>query len=231
MWSYLMGRGLVDPVDDMRATNPPSNPELLDALAQEFVDHKYDVKHLLRTICNSRVYQLSSVPNEFNRDDRQNHARYYARRLPAEVLLDAVDQACGTKTEFNKVRQGTRAVELPHEGFDSFFLTVFDRPPRTSPCECARGSGATLTQVLHLANSPDVEDKIAAEDGRIAKRIEAKTPPEKIVEEIYLATLARRPTAEEKKVIAEVSTGVEAKAVLEDLLWTLLNSREFLFNH
>jgi hypothetical protein len=231
MWSYLMGRGLVDPVDDMRATNPPSNPELLDALAGDFVKHKYDVKHLLRTICNSRVYQLSSVPNEFNRDDRQNHARYYARRLPAEVLLDAVDQACGTKTEFNKVRQGTRAVELPHEGFDSFFLTVFDRPPRTSPCECARGSGATLTQVLHLANSPDVEDKIAAEDGRIAKLIEAKTPPEKIVEEIYLATLARRPTAEEKKVIAEVSTGVEAKAVLEDLLWTLLNSREFLFNH
>jgi hypothetical protein len=231
MWSHLLGRGLVDPVDDMRATNPPSNPELLDALAQDFVGHKYDIKYLLRTICNSRVYQLSSVPNEFNREDRQNHARYYARRLPAEVLLDAVDQACGTKTEFNKVRQGTRAVELPHEGFDSFFLTVFDRPPRTSACECARGSGATLSQVLHLANSAEVEDKIAAEQGRISKLIEAKTPPEQIVEEVYLATLARRPTAEEKKVVAEMSAGSEAKAVLEDLLWTLLNSREFLFNH
>jgi hypothetical protein len=231
MWSYLLGRGLVDPVDDLRATNPPSNPELLDALAKDLIAHKYDIKNLLRTICRSRTYQLSSVPNDFNRDDRQNHARYYARRLPAEVLLDALDQACGTKTEFNKVRQGARAVDLPHEGFDSFFLSVFDRPARTSACECARGSGATLTQVLHLANSPEVEDKIAAEGGRIARLIESKVEPERAVEEIYLSALARLPTAPERKAVAELFAGREAKEALEDLLWTLLNSRELLFNH
>jgi hypothetical protein len=231
MWSYLMGRGLVDPVDDMRATNPPSNPELLDALAKDFVAHKYDVKHLLRTICNSRTYQLSSAPNDHNRQDRQNHARYYARRLMAEVLLDAVDQACGTRTAFNKVRQDARAVDLPHEGFDSFFLDVFNRPQRITACECARGSGASLTQVLHLANSPEVEDKIAADNGRVARLLADGVPPDKAVEELYLAALARYPTSEEKKVVAELFPGREPKRVLEDLLWTLVNSREFLFNH
>jgi hypothetical protein len=231
MWSYLMGRGLVDPVDDMRETNPPSNPELLDALAKDFIAHKYDVKHLLRTICNSRTYQLSAVPNEYNRQDRQNHARYYAKRLIAEVLLDSVDQACGTHTEFNKVRQDARAVDLPHDNFDSFFLTVFNRPQRITACECARSSGASLSQVLHLANSPEVEDKIAAEQGRVAKLVAAKVPADKAVEELYLAALSRYPTAAEKKVVAEMFPGREPKRVLEDLLWSLLNSREFLFNH
>jgi hypothetical protein len=231
MWSYLMGRGLVDPVDDMRETNPPSNPELLDALAKDFVAHKFDVKHLLRTICNSRTYQLSSVPNDYNAQDRQNHARYYARRLMAEVLLDSVDQACGTKTDFNKVRQGARAVDLPHDGFDSFFLTVFNRPQRITACECGRSSGASLPQVLHLANSSEVEDKIAAEKGRVAKLVAAKVPAAKAVEELYLAALARYPTAEEQQVIADMLKGREPKRVLEDLLWTLLNSREFMFNH
>jgi hypothetical protein len=231
MWSYLMGRGLVDPVDDMRETNPPSNPELLDALARDFVAHHFDVKHLLCTICNSRTYQLSSVPNASNARDRQNHARYYARRLMAEVLLDGLDQACGTRTEFNKVRQGTRAVGLPHDGFDSFFLTVFNRPERITACECARSGGASLPQVLHLANSSEVEDKIAADDGRVARLINTKVPTEKAVEELYLAALARYPTAEERQVVAEMLKGREPKRVLEDLLWSLLNSREFLFNH
>jgi hypothetical protein len=231
MWSYLMGRGLVDPVDDMRETNPPSNPELLNALAQDFVKHKFDVKHLLRTICNSRTYQLSSVPNASNRRDRQNHARYYARRLIAEVLLDSVDQACGTRTEFNKVPRKARAVHLPHDGFDSYFLAVFDRPVRTSPCECARSSAASLTQVLHLVNSPEIEDKIAAEKGRIAQVVAAKATEERAVEEVYLAALSRFPTAEEKNVVLAEVKKRDLRRALEDLLWTLLNSREFLFNH
>ncbi len=231
MWSYLMGRGLVDPVDDMRETNPPSNPELLDALAKDFIAHRFDVKHLLRTVCNSRTYQLSSTPNENNAEDRQNHARFYARRLMAEVLLDSVDQACGTKTDFQKVPQDSRAVDLPHDGFDSFFLTVFNRPERITACECGRSSGASLPQVLHLANSSEVEDKIAAEKGRVAQLVAAKVPPAKAVEELYLAALARYPTAEEQQVVAEMLKGREPKRVLEDLLWTLLNSREFLFNH
>ena len=153
IWGHLLGRGLVDPVDDMRETNPPSNPELLDALAQDFIKHKFDVKHIIRTICNSRTYQLSSTPNPQNESDKQNHARYYGRRLIAEVLHDGVDQLCGTRTQFSKMSKQARAVDLPHEGFGSYFLDVFDRPPRSSACECARSTGASLSQVLHLACS------------------------------------------------------------------------------
>jgi hypothetical protein len=232
MWGHLLGRGLVDPVDDMRETNPPSNPELLDALAKDFVKHKFDVKHLLRTICNSRTYQLSSVPNEYNRHDKQNHARYYGKRLIAEVFLDAVDEVCGSRTYFNKMSRQARAVDLPHEGFGSYFLDVFDRPPRSSACECARSCGANLSQVLHLANSSEVEDKIANGDGRVAKLIKAKATPEKAVEELYLAAFARYPTTKEKQTaLAYLSERKDLRRGLEDLVWALLNTREFMFNH
>jgi hypothetical protein len=232
MWGHLLGRGLVDPVDDMRETNPPSNPELLDALARDLIDHKFDVKHLLRTICNSRTYQLSAVPNEHNRHDRQNHARYYGKRLIAEVFLDAVDQVCGTRTGFNKMSRQARAVDLPHEAFGSYFLDVFDRPPRSSACECARSNGASLSQVLHLTNSPEVEDKIGAGDGRVAKLVQAKTPPDKAIEELYLAALARYPGDEERKQALDyVARKKDLRHGLEDLAWALLNSREFMFNH
>jgi hypothetical protein len=232
MWGHLMGRGLVDPVDDMRETNPPSNPELLDALAKDFVEHKFDVKHLLRTICNARVYQLSSVPNEVNQHDKQNHARYYGKRLIAEVLLDAVDQVCGTRTTFNRMSRQARAVDLPHEAFGSYFLDVFDRPPRSSACECARSNGASLSSVLHLTNSPEINDKISAGTGRVAKLVQEKASPEKAVEEIYLAAFARLPTADEKeKALAYVQKDKDPRRGLEDLVWALINTREFIFNH
>jgi hypothetical protein len=232
MWGHLMGRGLVDPVDDMRETNPPSNPELLDALAQDFIKHKFDVKHLLRTICNSRTYQLSSVPNEYNKHDRQNHARYYGRRLIAEVFHDAVDQVCGTHTQFNRMSKQARAVDLPHEGFGSYFLDVFDRPPRSSACECARSTGASLSQVLHLSFSGDIESKIGRGDGRVAKLIEKKVAPEQAVEELYLAAFARYPTAAERQTALEyLQRQADRRRGLEDLLWVLLNTREFMFNH
>jgi hypothetical protein len=232
MWGHLLGRGLVDPVDDMRETNPPSNPELLDALARDFIRHKFDVKHLIRTICNSRTYQLSSAPNEYNQHDRQNHARYYGKRLIAEVFLDAVDQLCGTRTPFNKMSRQARAVDLPHEGFGSYFLDVFDRPPRSSPCECARSNGASLSQVLHLANSPEIEDKVASGQGRVTKLVQDKTPPEKAIEELYLAAYARYPSAEERtKTLAYVQGQKDLRRGLEDVVWALLNSREFMFNH
>jgi hypothetical protein len=232
MWGHLLGRGLVDPVDDMRETNPPSNSELLDALAQDFIAHKFDVKHLLRTICNSRTYQLSSVPNEFNRHDRQNHARYYGKRLIAEVFLDAVDQVCETRTKFNKMSRQSRAVDLPHEGFGSYFLDVFDRPPRSSACECARSTGASLPQVLHLANSSEIEDKIAEGNGRVARLVQSKTPPEKAIEELYLAALARFPDeAELSRALVHVTRQKDQRRGLEDLVWALLNTREFMFNH
>ncbi len=232
MWGHFLGRGLVDPVDDMRETNPPSNPELLDALAKDFIKHKFDVKHLIRTICNSRTYQLSSTANESNRHDKQNHARYYGKRLIAEVFLDAVDQVCGTRTQFNKMSRQARAVDLPHEAFGSYFLDVFDRPPRSSACECARSSGANLSQVLHLANSSEVEDKIANGNGRVALLVKAKAAPEKAIEEIYLAALARTPTAEERqKSLDYLARRGDLRHGLEDLVWALLNTREFMFNH
>jgi hypothetical protein len=232
LWGHLLGRGLVDPVDDLRETNPPSNPELLDALARDFVKHRFDVKHVLRTICASRTYQLSSTPNDYNQHDRQNHARYYGKRLIAEVLLDAVDGVCGSRTRFSRMSRNARAVDLPHEGFGSYFLDVFDRPPRSSPCECARSSGASLSSVLHLANSPEIENKIAAGNGRVARLLKDKVEPEKAVEELFLAAYSRPPTpAERSRTLAYLKKQKDLRQGLEDVVWALLNSREFLFNH
>lgn len=232
MWGHLMGRGLVDPIDDMRETNPPSNPELLDALAQDFTKSKFDVKHLLRTICNSRTYQLSSEPNEYNKHDKQNHARHYARRMIAEVLHDAIDQVTDTRTVFNKMSRTARAVDLPHEGFGSYFLDVFDRPPRSSACECARSASANLPQVLHLSMSPDIERKIGHSKGRVAKLIERKASASDAVTELYLAAFARTPTdAERQFALRYVQAAPDMRRGLEDLCWALINSKEFMYNH
>jgi hypothetical protein len=232
LWGHFMGRGLVHEVDDLRETNPPSNPELLDALSRDFVEHKFDVKHVIRTIVSSRVYQLSSEPAPANENDRQNFARYYARRLIAEVFLDAVDQATGTRTRFNNVSSNARAVDLPHEGFGSYFLDMFDRPKRVTGCECERSSGATLGQVLLLANSDEIENKLAAGDGIIAKLLKEQQPIKEIVEELYLAAYARFPTAEElQTTVTYVEQQENKQRGLEDVLWTIVNSKEFMFNH
>ena len=230
LWGHLLGRGLVDPVDDMRETNPPSNPELLDALAKDFVAHRFDMKHMARTICRSRVYQLSSTPNEYNREDHQNHARYYAKRMIAEVFLDTIDQACGTRTNFGKMSRQARAVDLPHEAFGSYFLDAFGRPPRTSGCECARTTGANLAQVLHLMNAPELENKIADGNGRIAKLMQAKQSTAEMVTQLYLATLSRPPDADElTKTVAYVDNQKDKRRGLEDVLWSLINTKEFAF--
>jgi Protein of unknown function (DUF1549)/Protein of unknown function (DUF1553)/Bacterial Ig-like domain (group 2) len=232
MWGHLMGRGLFHEVDDQRDTNPPSNPELLDALAKDFVAHKFDVKHVIRTIAKSRVYQLSAFPTNWNKDDRQNFGRYYARRMPAEVFLDAVNQATGSKAGFNGVGTNGRAVDLPHEGFGSYFLDTFDRPKRVTVCECERSTGATLSQVLLMANSDEMENKIAAGDGRVTKLVKDKKPLAEAVEELYLASLSRLPTAAEKnKTLGYLDNQANKQQGLEDVLWTLLNSKEFMFNH
>jgi hypothetical protein len=232
LWGHFLGRGLVHEIDDMRETNPPSNPELLDALAKDFVTHGFDVKHVVREIVNSRVYQLSSEPTPDNDDDRQNFARYYGRRLVAEVFLDAVDQATGTKTRFNGVSSQARAIDLPHEGFGSTFLDTFDRPRRVTSCECERSSGATLAQVLLLANSDEVENKLAAGEGRIARLLAAKKSDREMVDELYLATLGRFPREDEREAaLRYAAAGKEPAGVWQDLLWTLLNTREFMFNH
>jgi len=230
--------------DDMRVTNPPSNPELLDALAKDFVEHKYDLKHLIRTICRSRTYQLSSIPNEHNAKDRQNFARFYPRRLPAEVLVDAIDQATGVPTKYSTGAAGpTRAVELPDEAAKTALLAAFGKPDRASACECERSGGVTLTQSLLLIGSPELHNKLKDKNSRAAKLAADPRPTADKVRELYLLAYSRPPTAEE----LEIATAFLAKATpgellkqpvtaakqspYEDLLWALINSKEFLFNH
>jgi hypothetical protein len=232
LWGHFMGRGLVHEVDDLRESNPPSNPELLDALAKDFVDHKFDVKHMIKLIVSSRVYQLSCEPTAANKDDRQNFARFYARRFIAEVLHDALDQTCGTRTNFGGVASTARAVDLPHEGFGSYFLDTFDRPRRVTGCECERSSGATLAQVLLLANSDEIENKIGSGEGRVAKAITSKKPIPEVIEDLYLTAYARRPSeAERQATVSYVDSQENKQQALEDVLWTIVNTKEFGFNH
>ena len=233
-WKHFFGRGLVDPEDDMRVTNPASNPELLDALAKDFVDHNFDLKHLCRTICNSTTYQLSAEPNEWNQDDKQNFSRYYPKRLNAEVLLDAIDQVTGTQTSFGGIPVGTRAVQLPDNGFNSYFLTVFGRPEASSACECERSSEANLAQSLHLLNSGEIQGKLTAGDGSAARLANDKARPHEVkVRELYLLAFARVPTPEEMTIaLAHINKNEMApQRAYEDIVWALVNTKEFLFNH
>ncbi len=232
LWGHFFARGIVQEIDDLRETNPPSNPELLDALAKEFVQRKFDVKHVVRLIVTSRTYQLASAPTEQNSSDRQNFARYYARRFPAEVMLDAVDQATGVKSNFSNMSTDSRAVDLPHEGFGNYFLDAFDRPRRATACDCERSTSATLSQVLLLANSDEVENKISDGKGRVQKLMDEKLSHPAMIEALYLAALSRYPTpAETAAMEAHIAQSPTPRTGVEDVLWSLLNSREFLFNH
>ena len=232
LWGHFLGRGLYHEVDDLRQTNPPSNPELLDALAQDFIKHRFDVKHVIRVILNSRVYQLGSEPTPHNKNDRQNFARYYARRLIAEVFLDAVNQTAGSKAGFSGVSSNSRAVDLPHEGFGSYFLDTFDRPKRVTVCECERSAGPTLQQVLLLGLSEEIEGKIGSGDGRVARLVKDKKSTRESIEELYLAGFARFPTQRElERALAHLAKQPDRQKGLEDLLWVILNSKEFMFNH
>jgi hypothetical protein len=205
---------------------------LLDALAKDFADHKFDMKHMIRQLALSQAYALSSLPIEQNHSDAQNFARFYSRRLIAEVLHDAVDQAAGTKSTFGGMASDARAIDLPHEGFGSYFLETFDRPKRVTGCECERSAGATLAQVLLLSNSDEIENKLANGEGRVARLIKDKKTDEQAIEELYLAALSRMPTQEEMgKSVVYVAGGPNRQQSLEDVLWSLLNSKEFLFNH
>jgi hypothetical protein len=231
-WSMLMGRGLVEPVDDMRVTNPPSNPELLDALARDFVQKGYDLKALLRAIMNSRVYQLSSEATPENRADEMFYSHYRVKRLPAETLLDAIDTATGTTEKFANLPAGTRAIQLPDASVDSYFLDTFGRPPRQIACECERTGEPNIAQALHLMNSDLVNGKLARKEGRIQRLLASGTPTGLLVRDLYLAALSRPPhpieTATALRLMAKAPSFKEG---VEDLLWTLLNTREFLFNH
>jgi hypothetical protein len=219
-------------VDDIRAANPPSNPDLLDALAADFVKNRFSVKHLLRVIANSRTYQLSCEAGTANAEDTANFARARPRRLTAEQLLDSVRAATGTQNQFAGMPPGTRAAQLPDPGaVTDGFLEQFGRPVRKSPCACERRNETSLAQAMALVNGPTVSEAVAAPQGRVARLIAAKTPAAKLVEELYLAALCRLPTAEEKvhcmKALSENQNALEGG---QDLMWALLNSPEFLFN-
>ncbi len=232
IWSHFMGRGLVEPFDDMRVTNPPSNPQLLDALAKDLLAHHFDLKHLMRTILNSTAYQLSSEPTPQNITDEQNYARAYPRRLIAEVALDAFSQLSGTNEGFGGLPPGTRAIQLPDEQSGSYFLDVFGRPTRETPCECERPREANLAQTLHLLNSSDVQSKIGANDGRIARLVKAKKADAEILEELYLTGLCRLPRDGERQTVLNYVAGQKDKrAAWEDVAWAMVNTKEFLFNH
>ena len=232
LWGHFLGRGLVEPVDDMRVTNPPSNPELLDAMARDLIEHKYDLKQLIRTIMLSSTYQLSSEPNEGNIHDQQNYARAYPRRLLAEVMLDALCSITGAQENFQGLPKGTRAIQLPDESIASQFLDTFGRPTRETACECERPREANLAQALQLLNSTDLQNKIAAPQGRLTTLLKDKKSDEALIEELYLWAYCRKPREQELATVrAYIAAQQDRKAAFEDLLWALLNSKEFLFNH
>jgi hypothetical protein len=258
IWSYLLGRGIIDPVDDIRSSNPPSNGPLLDALTADFIKHGFDVKYVFRTICNSRVYQSSLKPNKWNIDDSINFSHAQPRRLLAEQIVDAISRTTGSIQRYPGVPVGFRAVQLPDSTVAAGgFLDLFGRPPRESPCECERSSTVSLGQALSLINSPVTNETVSDPNGRIAKLIKTHPDNRKIVEEMYLAAWCRPPSETELKkafrffdtspkkvdeiLAQEADKGdvdmspADAKlqiqtAAAQDLLWGLINSPAFLFN-
>lgn len=232
-WAHFFGRGLIDPVDDVRDTNPPSNPELLDALAKHVVDTRFDLKQLIRTITASRTYQLASKPNATNAKDASSYSRAYFRRIDAEVLLDMVSQTTGVAERFGGSPPGTRAIQLWDSKVNHYFLKLYGRPQRLSACECERIHEPSVAQVLHLLNAPEIQTKLAHERGLVANLVLTKADDGDVVEELYLAFYSRLPTDAERKVgVAHLRRDpVQRRQAAEDLAWTLMNTLEFVFNH
>jgi hypothetical protein len=244
-WKHFFNRGLIEPEDDMRESNPPANPELLDALAKSFIESGYDLKQLIRSITQSTTYQLSAVPNTHNAVDRQNFSRYYPKRLQAEVLLDAINNVLDAKSTFDGMPVGTRATALPDNSFNStsYFLTVFGRPEGSSACECERTQESSLAQSLHLINAPDIQKKLTDDKARAAALAQDdKRSDEAKLTEIYQWVASRQPTPQQVKLgiehITKHTVGKTDKDLVaakrqayEDILWALINTKEVLFNH
>jgi hypothetical protein len=234
VWANFFAVGLVENVDDLRQSNPASNEPLFAALAEYLVDHRYDLRELMKLILNSEAYQRSSLPLEQNQADQRAYARRYPARLMAEVMLDAISQVTESPTEFPGYPPGLRAIQLPDANVDSYFLTSFGRAPRNITCECERTEQPSVAQVLHLSNGNVINRKLATEDGRVARLIKEGKSNDEIVDEIFLAALCRFPTEHEKSSILPLLDEAQEDArrtAVEDLFWSVLTTKEFLFNH
>ena len=218
----------------MRETNPPSNPELLKALANHFVETDFDLKELVRTICNSSTYQLTAFPNEYNLKDKQNFSRYYPKRLTAESLYDAFHQVTNTGEKFSGMPDGTHSMQLPDTSVGPYFLKVFGQPQADTACECERSQEANLAQSLHLLNSSEVQNKIGSGQGRaLALANQQDRSHQERIRDLYRWAYAREPDAEETQIaVAHIEKHKDdVKIAYEDILWALINTKEFLFNH
>ncbi len=230
LWKHFFSVGLVEPVDDLRASNPPSNAELWAVLNREFVNHGFDLRHVMKLIMNSRAYQLSSATQNGNEVDTRFYSHYYARRLPAEVLLDAIATGTGTPAKFDGHPVGVRAVQVPEPNLDSYFLTLFGRSARVTSCACERGGEVTLPQLLHLQNGEELQKQMDSPSGRLAGLIK-KSDDQEVIVPLFLSTVSRHPTEAEMLAISKTISPDQRVESFRDLLWALLNSKEFTFNH
>ena len=251
VWRNYMGRGLVEAEDDLRETNPPSNRELFDVLASDFVKSKYDVKHLMRVILNSAAYQRSSKPLKENGADDRFYSRYLLRRLPGEVILDAYSDVTGVPTPFDKINSaagdsstpagtypaGTRAAQVPDSLATSRFLDAFGRAERIQTCSCERTADASVAQALHLNNGYTLNDKLRDKNSAVSKWLADELTDEQIVDRVFLLALSRTPTLAERKKFLTILAGAATDGAqsrregIEDFVWAVLTGREFLFNH
>jgi hypothetical protein len=247
VWANFLGVGLVEPVDDLRLSNPASNEELLAAAAKFLIEQKYDLKALMRAILQSAAYQRSSQLAEAGREDNRNYAQYYPRRLLAEVALDAVSQVAGVPTEFTQIEypgadfdktdfyaKGTRAIELFDSAVVSRFLSTFGRHKRVITCQCERSNEPSLVQALHISNGDTILGKLASKEGKVESLLASGVPNYRIIEELYLAALSRYPTDEEVAKLLGVlheTPAAERRVAVEDMFWAVMSSREFMFNH
>jgi hypothetical protein len=231
-WDHFFGAGIIDPVDDVRVTNPPSHPELLDELAAKLVSYDYDLRKLIRDIASSSTYQLSTQPRPEAPSDPRNFSVAGIRRLPAEQLLDAIADVTETKFKFPNLPLGSRAIQVANGQSGNYFLDLFGRPPRETVCTCERRGEPTLAQALHLINGDTVSGVIQRGEGRLARLVSSTTDTETIVNELYLAAFSRFPTEADKQPLVDyVAKAEDKKAALEDVFWGVLNSKEFIFNH
>jgi hypothetical protein len=232
VWFHLMGKGIVDPVDDFRDSNPSCNDELLDALAKDFAKNKFDMKHLVRTIMKSRTYQLSAQPNDSNKDDNKYFSHAVTKLLTAEQLLDAICDFTAVPEKYAGLPSGTRAIQLPDGEVNHPFLKTFGQPARELACECERESDGNLAQALQLINGPTVNEKVRNAGNRLGTLLAAKMTDEQVLTELFYAALARAPFDDEKTIaLGHITKGADKRKAWEDVLWAVLNTREFLFRH